>query len=351
MASDSQVGLPAAYQTLHTGIVLYEADSGTILAANDRAEALFGYPTRRLQTLSIDRYTANASQFSAAEFVDHLQASADGRPREFRWRIKRSDGELVWVQVSLSPATVDGQQCVRAELRDVTEYYNSSHREELFWRVLRHNLRNEANALVGYSEQVSHLGVTPAVQDAAEVIKEKAMALGEITESVKQIQHAVDQTEDQRERHDAETLVRETLSEFEETGAELSVVEREQMWVEVDTALEYALSQAVENALVHHDRDNPTATVHIGPSPNTGRVEIRIEDDNAPIPEAELDSLFDRDAVTATSHGSGVGLFAMKWCIESLGGEIRVERGDPRGNIVYFYLPPKPAPTDRTGTF
>lgn len=357
MDSNSRVTLPTAYQTLHTGIVLYEPATATVLDANDRAERLFGYPTRQLRSLGVDRYTANTYAFSAADFVDRLQASVDDTPQEFRWRIKRAGGELIWVQVYLSPATIDGQQCVRAELRDVTEHDNSSHREELFWRVLRHNLRNEANALVSYSEQVSRLGVTPAVQDAAEIIKQKAMELGGITESVKQIQHAVNQTGDRRERSDAAALARATIAEFEEPGAELSVVEREQMWIDADAAFRYALSQAVENALRHHDGDHPTAIVHVGPSPNTGRVEIRIEDDNAAIPRAELDSLFDREAVTATSHGSGVGLFVMKWCIESLGGEIRIERGESRGNVVYFYLPRKSPPrapsepADKSGTF
>jgi hypothetical protein len=31
----------------------------------------------------------------------------------------------------------------------------------------------------------------------------------------------------------------------------------------------------------------------------------------------------------------------MKWCIESLGGELEFEERDPRGNVVRLYLPPK----------
>jgi len=31
----------------------------------------------------------------------------------------------------------------------------------------------------------------------------------------------------------------------------------------------------------------------------------------------------------------------MKWCIESLGGELATESGDRRGNTIRFYLPPK----------
>ena len=57
-------------------------------------------------------------------------------------------------------------------------------------------------------------------------------------------------------------------------------------------------------------------------------------------------ALFDPDMATSTSHGTGIGLFVMKWCSESLGGEIRFERSD-RGNEVYFYLPSETPPEER----
>lgn len=62
----------------------------------------------------------------------------------------------------------------------------------------------------------------------------------------------------------------------------------------------------------------------------------------------EIEALDEYTETTATSHGSGVGLFVMKWCIESLGGELKIERRDRRGNTVSFYLPPKAPPDDTT---
>lgn len=349
MSTQTEITLPPEYETLHTGILLYEAETGAVLDANDRAESLFGYSTTELQSMSVERYSANTYPVTPADFLDRLQASAAGEPQRFKWRIKRADGELIWVQIHCSAQTLEGRSCVRAELRDITEYYNSSHREELFWRVLRHNLRNEANALVGYSEIIEYNAECERVADAAETMKSTAMELGEITESVKQIQHAVNQTDTRQVRRDATSAVRAVVDDLEAEypSAEITLTERAQMWIEIDQAFRYALSEALENAIVHSERDAPDVAVSIGPSPNTGRVEIRIEDTNPPIPDAEFDSLFNRTAVTSTSHGSGVGLFVMKWCIESLGGEIRLERHDPRGNAVFFYLPPKEPATER----
>jgi len=132
-------------------------------------------------------------------------------------------------------------------------------------------------------------------------------------------------------------------------SATVSVEEREEMWIYVDDAFEYAITHTLENAVVHAERPESVVTVSVGPSPNTGRVEISVRDRNPRIPSGELDALFDRDGRSSVSHGSGVGLFVTKWCVESLGGEVEFGRRSPRGNEVSIYLPPK-APGSPVGS-
>lgn len=70
-------------------------------------------------------------------------------------------------------------------------------------------------------------------------------------------------------------------------------------------------------------------------------------DANSLIPPEEIAALFSPTVTTNTSHGSGIGLFVMKWCVESLGGEVSFESRDARGNTVCLLLPSKqlPGPT------
>ena len=113
------------------------------------------------------------------------------------------------------------------------------------------------------------------------------------------------------------------------------------MWVAVDDAFEHALIHAIENAVVHSHQPEPSVVIVVDESPNTGRTEIRIEDEGPSIPGMEIQALDEYCETTTTSHGSGVGLFVMKWCVESLGGELKIERPSEGGNTVCFYLPPK----------
>jgi len=338
--------LPPAYHDLRVGIAVYDPNSGTIVAANNRFETIFGYTTEELRDLSIGDYTANTYLYAETDFKDRLTASAIGNPQQFTWRIKRADGELVWVQIHLSDHTVSDRSHVRAEVRDITEHYEARHREELFWRVLRHNLRNDATALIGYASLIADDATTEAVQEASDAIHSRAEDLGNVADSLKEIEQAVVQTDDLVRQHTTSAVkdVVETVS-ARYPGAEITINERAAMWIDINEAFTYGLTEVFENAIRHSEESAPDVEVTIGPSPNTGRVEIRVSDTNVPIPETEINALRGPAETTTVSHGSGVGLFVIKWCIESLGGEIKFERSDSQGNTVYFYLPPKTPPT------
>lgn len=340
------IGLPEEYETLHIGIAMYDPETGVILDANERLESLLGYATRELRDLPVETYTANTYSLSETMFVDRLQASARGSPQQFNWRIKQADGTLIWVRIHLTGTSFDGQTYVLAEIQDVTEDYNARHREELFWRILRHNLRQKANVLIGYSEFLAETAEKDEMAKPVRKIQSNATELGRLTESINQIQHAVEQANTLRIPQTATKAVRNVVDEIaaDYPDAKVSLEERKRMWIRVDEAFHYALSHALDNAITHSEAKAPVVTVSIGPSPNTGRVEIRIKDRNAPIADTEIESIFTRGNVTTTSHGSGVGLFVMKWCIESLGGELTFKRNDSGGNTVYFYLPPEDRP-------
>lgn len=335
--------LPREYDALTVGIALYDPKTGVILDSNNRLESIMGYPVDRLREIPIERYTANSYSFSEPDFINRLRMSTSGNPQQFKWRIKRGDGELIWTRIRLSQFPGGSQERVFAEIHDITDYYDMSHRAELFWRLLRHNLRNEATLIQGSATQIRDNTESSYVGAAAETIQSGAAELGNIAESVKEIEQSVDSTETQRVYRNVADTVEEvtTTIETDYPSAEIIIEEKEEMWTYVNNGFRTALTHALENAIIHNEKTDPFVKVEIGPSPNTGRVDIQISDRNPEIPDVETSPLFDLEETTSTSHGSGVGLFVMKWCVESLGGEIEFERRNPKGNTIHFYLPPK----------
>ena len=255
--------------------------------------------------------------------------------------MKRADG----VRVHLSPRTDDGR-LVRAEIRDITDHCDAKHREELFWRVLQHDIRNKSAIVAGYAEEIVDGDDPEQMRAAASTIADAAMELGNVATSVRQIQQAVTADPGDREVRDDATAVSDVVAECraDYPDAELTVTEREAVGTSTDRAFPCALRHAVENAIVHNDTPTPSVEIHVGRAPNTGRAEIGVLDRNPPIDDAELDVLFRLAARTSTRHGSGVGRDALVCGVP--GGRVGVERRTRRGNVVRFYLPPKPGPDD-----
>jgi PAS domain S-box-containing protein len=350
MASSDHATLSPVFDTLHTGVAIYDSVSGGILDANERVERILGYPPDQLRELSVAEYTANTYPHAESEFHDRLSAAANGRPQQFMWRAKRSDGELVWIQVFTERHRPDADRYVHVEMRDITRQYETHNRAELFWRILRHNLRNEAAIILGCAEQAIDRSESEAVEDVVSTIRSRGEKLGSVATSVKQIEHAVTDTRSDVVRTSAAGAVGDVVDQIgaEHPEADVRIDERERMWIDVNDAFDYALTHAVENAIVHSDEPDPVVEIAVGPSPNTGRAEIRIMDTNAQIPPEEVAALFSPTVTTNTSHGSGIGLFVVKWCVESLGGEVSFESRAPRGNAVCLLLPPKRPPGETT---
>lgn len=338
--------LPAEYEQLQIGVALYDPETAVVLDTNTRLESLFGYPTATLKRLSVDEYSANTYDSSGTRLRQRFRDAADGEPQTFRWRVKRADGTLVWVQVHLSAISVSGERRVLAEVRDVEAYTTANKRIALLSRIIRHNLRNDLTVIAGRAEQLGSDTAPKRRRTHTGKIKQKVSEIERMTESVRQIERATSPGHGHRERKRTATAAESVAETVRRRypDATVTVVESTEMWFRVDRTFSQALCHAAENGIVHADRSDPTVTISVEESPNTGRVAIRIVDDCPPIPSVEIDALDAPGENESTAHGTGVGLFVMKWSIESLGGEITFERSTDSGNVVTFYLPPATPP-------
>ena len=343
--------LPTAFDDLHVGIALHDPETGQIVDATTELEQLYGYPTPELRKMDLSTLSANTYGDSQHGFTRRIQATTDGSPQTFEWRIKRQDGQLCWVEITLTTRPHNGVRYVLAEVTEITDYKHNDRRVSLFQRVLRHNLRNEISVIGGFADQLTDSADTVSVDTCGKKITTAAQKLSGVVESIKQIEATITTDNTTRSRRSVNTAVTDVAADVRAAypTATIHVAEKTPLWVDIDETFDYAIQHAIENGIEHADRDAPTVTVKINRSPNTGRVEIRIEDENPPIPPMELTALDDQQQTTPTRHGSGCGLFVMKWCIESLGGELRIERGESEetsGNTVYCYLPPQSPPEE-----
>lgn len=341
MRESADARLPAIFDDLDVGINLHDPATNEILDANDRLEEIYGYSADELRTMGIGEYTAPSTRFSQETAIQRIQRAASGEPQTFDWQIKRSNEELRWVRIHLSATYIDGKRCVISEVQDVTEYRARERRLRLLSRIIRHNLRNKTNVLMGYADRVKKAVEDESLEQEIETILNISTEMGGLSDSVKQIEEIAEPDATERSPTDLRVVARSLVASAHKTypDANLSVTAPEPVWVIADKGIRYAIEHAIRNAVEHNDRETPMVMIAVESGGPDGHGVVRIADNGPSIPDTETEVLKEDVETSSTFHGTGVGLWVIQWCVESLGGELTFEENAPRGNIVSISLP------------
>ncbi|MFD1588428.1 ATP-binding protein [Halorientalis brevis] len=230
-------------------------------------------------------------------------------------------------------------------LQDVTDEQTQKQRLEVFNRVLRHNLRNNLDAVRGFAEVLSD-GSLDDPTDVASRIQRTATDLAEIGETVERADRVMTQDTLTLQQVDLETLCDAVAAAIRERyDCQITVVTTAtDPLVRTDRAvLRMPLFEVVENAVEHSDADVPTVTIEISRAGDSGQIAVR--DDGPGIPDREQAVLLDGEE-TPLRHGKGVGLWFVSWAITRLGGDLSFEDVADAGSEVRLTVPDRAEGTD-----
>ncbi|MFB6280899.1 MAG: MEDS domain-containing protein [Haloferacaceae archaeon] len=188
-------------------------------------------------------------------------------------------------------------------------------------RVLRHNVRNDLNTILGnlslLREAVPVEGAARERLDTAERIAERMV---ETAEKARYVQRTV--ADPAVEPAEVDAIVAEAVARTtaDHPTAEIAVSGATDATVLADRRIDVALEEALANAVVHQDDDPPS--VDVGVSRTDTHVTITISNPGPRIPRADRE-VFRRGEETRLTHGSGLGLWLVKWVVENARGRVR----------------------------
>lgn len=228
-------------------------------------------------------------------------------------------------------------------LRDVTDRRTHEQQLDVLNRVLRHNLRNDLDAIRGFAEPIRDGTVDDAtVPELAERIEATAADVAALGTNVARAEPILDRGRDDREPVDLVQLADAIAEEQSEIADGTVLVSAAAPSIELLTdryLLRTVLEELVENALRHHDSPDPRAEIRIDRSDEAVAIEVR--DTGPGIPDRERAVLLEGEE-TPLRHGSGLGLWLVYWGTRRLGGSIAFAENDPRGSVVTLRLPVDP---------
>jgi signal transduction histidine kinase len=216
-------------------------------------------------------------------------------------------------------------------LRDVTGQQTRRQRLSVLNRILRHNVRNDLDAVLAYADLVDdeevragiRTNVTDTLQLSAKAreAEDVMTAVTEPPEPVDLAAVAASVAEQLRSEHPGELSV--DCPDEPEVVSHRSIVRR-------------VLTELVENALVHSGGDPPRVEVTVRDGPDGG-AELVVADHGPGLPEREREILAS-GTETQLKHGQGIGLWFVNWAVTQLGGELEFDHNDPAGSVVTVRL-------------
>ncbi len=319
--------------------VRFEGETPVIEYSNPAFTDVFGYAEEtargeNLNTLVVpDEHASDAgilyesTQTDEQVRVDVQRETADGR-RDFL--------------VRSIPFSLGDEQFAFAVYTDITDQKERERYLQVLNRVLRHNLRNDMNVVMGLASYLAEQIDDADLVEHAERLRTNAEDVATLSEKAKALERVLG-----RRKRDTHAI--DLVPRLEEAAAgkraahpdaDIDLDLPEELWANGSDDLTRAFEELIENAIEHTETAVPTVRIDARSAADDGDwVEIRFHDNGPGIPDSEWEVVTGEEDISQLSHASGLGLWLTRWIAESSGGEMRRERTPGAGTAVTLRLP------------
>ncbi|WP_324756297.1 histidine kinase N-terminal 7TM domain-containing protein [Haloarcula sp. GH36] len=305
-----RIGERAAIDDIGTPVAIVDVE-GRIVTLNPAAEATFGVDTESVLTRPL------------ADLLGSETISVDGEGERLSVETDRQRQEFKTQQTELrdEAGTHLGYTVL---FQDITDEIRRERRLEVLNRFLRHNVRNESVVIRGRAEllaetldgeEATHAETIEAAVGRLVDSGEKARTLSEVSTSG-----------DAFETVDVASFLAGVVDSLgPEAGERVTVSVPDGLELSTQPVLlEVLVENLVENAVEHTDGSDVTVSATV----DDGAVVLTVVDGGPGIPDHEL-AVLDSGQETDLNHGSGIGLWLIRWVATTLGADLRfsVESG------------------------
>lgn len=285
--------------------------------------------------------------------------------------IQIGDGEYVYVEITIIPIQLEGEDAQQVVISDMTDHKKSQHvllqkNQELeitkekavesdrlksaFLANVSHEIRTPMNGIIGFTSILKE-NILPRDKqlDYLDVIQKSGFRMLTTINDLMDISKIESgEVKVRKKSVDINALMRELheffILECEQKDIRLSIVNQDYnlpFIIEVDFDKTNAiLTNLIKNAIKFTD----SGEITFGYQLRTSLLKFSVMDTGIGIAEEKQDHIFDRFVQaelqdTRNFEGTGLGLSISKSYVEMMGGEIWLESTLNKGSIFYFSLP------------
>ncbi|WP_277555941.1 PAS domain S-box protein [Halobaculum limi] len=308
--------------------------------ANPAFESVFGLSTDEVHGASINDLIVPRELLEAAhEFDEAVRVGA-----QFGAEVQRSteQGRLDFLLRGI-PYTHDETECAFAVYTDITEQRERERYLQILNRVLRHNLRNDLNVVMGIGEHIAESIDDADLGSSARVLTEKARKATTLSEKAKRIEQVLGTRGRKMEQvnlsRSLARVIEAQRSRFPDAEITADVPHEVYVQRNQDVDVRRAFVELVENAIEHNARSDARLHVDvIGHDDGGDTTCVRFTDNGPGIPASEWSVITGGQEISQLTHASGLGLWLTRWLAEAHDGRLLREQTDGPGSMVVLEL-------------
>ena len=322
-----------------------ESATELIAAVDDDYRLLFANPAYRefydvddedLSGVKLPEIVGDETFESIRSYLEETLAGNSVHYRMTRSRPDRPDRTFDIRYYPLEDET-GGVRGVVATLEDRTERVERETQLASLDRMLRHNLRNDLNAILSRAELIAETESNDNEDDARTIKR----LVGRIVEQAEKEREIVEllTSSSLPETYDLSEMVSDAVARVERDhpDAAIRVDMPDSLPVWTIPELGRAIHELVENAVEHGDKDRPEVT--ISANEDRATVELQVRDNGPGIPSQERNVIADMETLEQMAHSGGMGLWLVKRIVTRANGTIRFDDAEPRGALVRISIP------------
>ncbi|UWG48991.1 Signal transduction histidine kinase, contains PAS domain [Halanaeroarchaeum sp. HSR-CO] len=323
------------------GVVITDPD-GTIQYVNRAFEQQSGYPSE--EVIGKNPRILQSGEHDESFYEELWDTILAGKVWDGVVTNERKSGETYILNQTIAPVTdtdgaIDRFIAVNHEITQLKELETSLRRRseqlEILNRVLRHDIRNDLNVIIGWLEMVGDHVAPPGVAYIDRVTY-SAKHMVEITEEASDlVQDITTDSDPDLEPVELSSVLLEEVEKRRETFTQATIDFRDEVppgtTVRANSMLASVFRNLVNNAIQHNDSAEPR--VEIRSTLRDASAVVTVADDGPGIPDGKRAQIFSQAEKGLESGGTGMGLFLVHSLVETYGGSVWIEDNDPQGAI------------------
>lgn len=332
---DSTSHLTVLYESLieQSTDALFALDSdGAIEVVNEPFTDLTGYARKRLVGRPLATLVRSEDREGWRRRLQFLLNDTTTDAESWVGRLVTRNGTTVEVEWQCTVLSVGDSNIVVGRVRDVRGGHQQEQKLKILNRVLRHNIRNQMNVIIGTAKILQEVD-DEGYRAAAEKIEELGKDIVNISNKARKAQKHIGIPPDEDCNRDlveaTETACRQFAISYPNATVETELPERAHAIA--PPSYNVALTELLENGVTHHPSGNGPVTVRI--TTDEQHASVTVADECEPIPD-QITTTLTLGTEEPLRHNDGLGLWLVYWIVEPVGGELSFDRrDDDSGNL------------------